>query len=193
MLYLVKEYILLQLMSTSETRCRVIRNSSIFAHGYCTCVHFLVEKRKVYECDITYTTNSEVGFDYLRDNMVTDVKDRVLRPLNFALVDEVDSILIDESRTPLIISGGQRDGAKLYKQADRFVKRLSEGADYVVDVKSRSVQLTEDGVSKAERTFKVNNLYDLDNSALVHHINNALKANYTMEKMWNMWFKIMKL
>ncbi|NMB18127.1 MAG: preprotein translocase subunit SecA [Erysipelothrix sp.] len=140
------------------------------------------EKRKVYECDITYTTNSEVGFDYLRDNMVTDVKDRVLRPLNFALVDEVDSILIDESRTPLIISGGQRDGAKLYKQADRFVKRLSEGADYVVDVKSRSVQLTEDGVSKAERTFKVNNLYDLDNSALVHHINNALKANYTMEK-----------
>ena len=140
------------------------------------------EKRKVYECDITYTTNSEVGFDYLRDNMVTNSKDRVLRPLNFALVDEVDSILIDESRTPLIISGGSREGAQYYEQADRFAKKLNEGSDYVVDEKSRSVQLTEDGVSKAEKTFKVANLYDLDNSALVHYINNALKANYTMFK-----------
>ncbi len=140
------------------------------------------EKRKVYECDITYTTNSEVGFDYLRDNMVTNSKDRVLRPLNFALVDEVDSILIDESRTPLIISGGSREGAQYYEQADRFAKKLNEGSDYVVDEKSRSVQLTEDGVSKAEKNFKVANLYDLDNSALVHYINNALKANYTMFK-----------
>ena len=137
-------------------------------------------KREVYQCDITYTTNSEVGFDYLRDNMVTDIKNRVLRELNFALVDEVDSILIDESRTPLIISGGSRDGAKLYEQSDRFAKRLNEGADFVVDVKTRSVQLTEAGVAKAEKNFKIKNLYDLDHAALVHHINNALKANYTM-------------
>ncbi len=138
------------------------------------------EKRNAYLSDITYSTNSELGFDYLRDNMVTDIKQRVLRPLNFALVDEVDSILIDESRTPLIISGGSRDGAKLYESSDKFVKRLNEGADFVVDVKSKSVQLTEDGVSKAEKAFRVDNLYDLDNTSLVHHINNALKANYTM-------------
>jgi preprotein translocase subunit SecA len=137
-------------------------------------------KREVYQCDITYTTNSEVGFDYLRDNMVTDIKNRVLRELNFALVDEVDSILIDESRTPLIISGGSRDGAKMYEQSDRFAKRLNEGADFVVDVKTRSVQLTESGVAKAEKNFKVKNLYDLEHATLVHHINNALKANYTM-------------
>ncbi|WP_159637759.1 preprotein translocase subunit SecA [Erysipelothrix anatis] len=140
------------------------------------------QKREVYEMDITYTTNSEVGFDYLRDNMVTRIEDRVLRPLNFALIDEVDSILIDESRTPLIISGGAREGARLYEQADKFAKKLSQGADYVVDVKSKTVQLTESGVEKAENTFKVNNLYDLDNTALLHHINNALKANYTMLK-----------
>lgn len=137
-------------------------------------------KREEYECDITYTTNSEVGFDYLRDNMVTKVEQRVLRPLNYALVDEVDSILIDESRTPLIISGGARDGAKLYESSDKFAKKLSEGSDYVIDVKSKTVQLTEAGVEKAERTFKVDNLYDLDNTSLVHHINNALKANYIM-------------
>lgn len=138
------------------------------------------EKRAVYECDITYTTNSEVGFDYLRDNMVTSVKNRVLRPLNFALIDEIDSILIDESRTPLIISGGSQDGAKDYEKADRFVKKLNKGSDYVIDVKSRSVQLTEDGVAKAERAFRIDNLYDLDNTNLVHHINNALKANFVM-------------
>ncbi len=140
------------------------------------------QKREVYECDITYTTNSEVGFDYLRDNMVTRVQDRVLRPLNFALIDEVDSILIDESRTPLIISGGARDGAQLYTQSDKFAKKLTEGADFVVDVKSKTAQLTEAGVEKAERSFKINNLYDIDNTSLVHHINNALKANYTMAK-----------
>lgn len=138
------------------------------------------QKREVYACDITYTTNSEVGFDYLRDNMVTNIKNRVLRPLNFALIDEIDSILIDESRTPLIISGGSRDGAKDYQKADRFVKKLNEGADYVVDIKSGSVQLTESGVAKAEKDFRVNNLYDLDSTDLVHHINNALKANYIM-------------
>lgn len=140
------------------------------------------DKRKVYECDITYTTNSEVGFDYLRDNMVTNVDQRVLRPLNFALIDEVDSILIDESRTPLIISGGSKEGAKQYEASDKFAKKLNEGADYVVDIKSKTAQLTEEGVAKAERTFKISNLYDLEHASLVHHINNALKANYTMAK-----------
>ena len=138
------------------------------------------QKRAAYACDITYTTNSELGFDYLRDNMVTRVQDRVLRGLNFALVDEVDSILIDESRTPLIISGGQKQTANLYLQTDRFVKRLKEEEDYEVDVKSRSVQLTEQGVSKAERVFRVENLYDLSHTQLLHHINQALKANYVM-------------
>lgn len=140
------------------------------------------QKRMAYECDITYTTNAEVGFDYLRDNMVKRVQDRVLRPLNFALIDEVDSILIDESRTPLIISGGQRDGARLYEQADKFAKKLNEGVDYLIDVKSKTVQLTEQGVAKGEEFFKVSNLYDLDQTALLHHINNALKANYIMLK-----------
>ena len=140
------------------------------------------EKRKAYECDITYTTNAEVGFDYLRDNMVTRVEDRVLRELNFALVDEVDSILIDESRTPLIISGGQRQTANLYLNADKFVKKITIDVDYVIDVKDRNVQLTEEGVHKAERAFGVENLYDLSNTSLVHYINQALKANYIMHR-----------
>ena len=138
------------------------------------------QKREVYLNDITYTTNSEVGFDYLRDNMVTKVDQRVLRPLNFALIDEVDSILIDESRTPLIISGGSRQGAKRYEQTDKFAKRLNEGADFVVDIKSKTAQLTEEGVAKAEKAFGINNLYDVDQTDSVHLINNALKANYTM-------------
>ncbi|MDO4198752.1 MAG: preprotein translocase subunit SecA [Erysipelotrichaceae bacterium] len=138
------------------------------------------QKRAAYECDITYTTNSEVGFDYLRDNMVTRVEDRVLRPLNFALVDEVDSILIDESRTPLIISGGQKQTANQYTNADRFVKRLTNEIDYVIDVKDKNVQLTEEGVHKAEKAFNVANLYDIENTSLVHYINQALKANYIM-------------
>ncbi len=137
-------------------------------------------KRKAYECDITYTTNAEVGFDYLRDNMVTSVKDRVLRPLNFALVDEVDSILIDESRTPLIISGGQKKTANLYIQSDRLVKRMVENVDYQIDIKSKSVTLLEPGVDKAEAAFHIDNLYDLENTNYVHHINMALKANYIM-------------
>ena len=140
------------------------------------------EKRKAYECDITYTTNSEVGFDYLRDNMVTRVEDRVLRELNFALVDEVDSILIDESRTPLIISGGQKQTANLYINADRFVRRLTNDEDYIIDVKERNVQLTEKGIAKGEKAFGVENLYDLSNTSLVHYINQALKANYIMHK-----------
>ena len=140
------------------------------------------EKRKAYECDITYTTNSEVGFDYLRDNMVTRVEDRVLRELNFALVDEVDSILIDESRTPLIISGGQKQTANLYINADRFVRRLTNDEDYIIDVKEKNVQLTEKGIAKGEKAFGVENLYDLSNTSLVHYINQALKANYIMHK-----------
>ena len=138
------------------------------------------QKKAAYECDITYTTNSELGFDYLRDNMVTKVEDRVLRGLNMALVDEVDSILIDESRTPLIISGGKKDTANLYIQADKFVKRLTEEEDYTIDVQSKSIMLTEEGVERAESYFKVENLYQPEHTALVHHINQALKANYTM-------------
>ncbi|MBR5289672.1 MAG: preprotein translocase subunit SecA, partial [Erysipelotrichaceae bacterium] len=140
------------------------------------------QKKAAYACDITYTTNAEVGFDYLRDNMVTRVQDRVLRGLNFALVDEVDSILIDESRTPLIISGGQKQTANLYIQADKFVKRLEENEDYEIDVKSRVCTLTEEGVAKAEKAFRVNNLYELENTQLVHHLTQALKANYIMAK-----------
>lgn len=140
------------------------------------------QKRQAYECDITYTTNSELGFDYLRDNMVTRIEDRVLRELNFALVDEVDSILIDESRTPLIISGGEKSTANLYINADRFVKRLKIDEDYVIDIKDKNVQLTEEGVHKGEKAFGVENLYDLDNTSLVHYINQALKANYIMTR-----------
>ena len=140
------------------------------------------QKRAAYACDITYTTNSELGFDYLRDNMVTDVKDRVLRGLNFALVDEVDSILIDESRTPLIISGGQKQTANMYLQADRFVKRLKVDEDYEIDVRAKTVQLSEAGVAKAERVFRIENLYNLAHTPLLHHINQALRANYIMEK-----------
>ncbi|MBQ9037154.1 MAG: preprotein translocase subunit SecA [Erysipelotrichaceae bacterium] len=138
------------------------------------------EKRQAYNCDITYTTNSELGFDYLRDNMVTRIEDRVLRGLNMALVDEVDSILIDESRTPLIISGGKKDTANFYIAADKFVKKLKEDEDYTIDVQSKSVALTEEGVAKAEKNFKVENLFTPDHTQLVHHINQALKANYTM-------------
>ena len=139
------------------------------------------EKRAAYQCDIMYSTNSELGFDYLRDNMVTTIENRVQRPLHFALIDEVDSILIDESRTPLIISGGARKTANLYENADRFVKRLAVD-DYQIDEKTRQISLDESGVEKAERYFKVNNLYEVDNTYLVHHINNALKANYIFAK-----------
>lgn len=138
------------------------------------------EKRAAYECDVTYTTNSELGFDYLRDNMVTNVKDRVLRGLHVAIVDEVDSILIDESRTPLIISGGAKKTANLYLQADAFAKSL-KGDDYEIDEKTRQIMLTEKGVATAERRFKIKNLYDIEHTQLVHHITQALKANYIMK------------
>ncbi len=135
------------------------------------------DKRAAYNCDVLYSTNNEVGFDYLRDNMVVRAQDRVQRPLNFCIVDEVDSILIDEARTPLIISGGKFDSKDLYTSADRAVKRLKED-DYTVDEKTKSVSLTESGVEKIEKTFHVNNLYDIENAVLVHHLNQSLKANY---------------
>lgn len=138
-------------------------------------------KRAAYACDITYTTNSELGFDYLRDNMVTEVSQRVLRGLHMAVVDEVDSILIDESRTPLIISGGKKQTANLYLQADVFAKKL-HADDYEIDEKTRQVQLSEKGVATAERKFKIKNLYDIEHTQLVHHIQQALKANYVMMK-----------
>ena len=144
-----------------------------------------VNKREAYNCDITYTTNSELGFDYLRDNMVTNVKDRTQRPLWMAVIDEVDSILIDESRTPLIISGGKKKTANLYIQADQFVKRLRKpvyeedtrsgekklvSGGYEIDEKTRQVMLSEEGVKAAERFFRVENLYDVAHTQLVHHI-----------------------
>ena len=153
------------------------------------------EKREAYACDITYTTNSELGFDYLRDNMVTSVEERVMRGLHMAVVDEVDSVLIDESRTPLIISGGKKKTANLYKQADAFVKTLVApeyemdkfthekkliSGDYDIDEKTRQIMLSEEGVEKAESYFGIDNLYDVNHTQLVHHINQALRANYIM-------------
>ncbi|MDD4212669.1 MAG: preprotein translocase subunit SecA [Bacilli bacterium] len=140
------------------------------------------EKKQQYLCDITYSTNNELGFDYLRDHMVIYKEQMVQRPLNFAIVDEVDSILVDEARTPLIISGGQKNTGNLYQQADLFVKRLTAEDDYVVNIKDRHVILTEGGMGKAEKFFGLENLYDLRNVALLHHINNALRANYIMSR-----------
>ena len=139
------------------------------------------EKKEAYLCDILYSTNNELGFDYLRDNMVVRAEDRVQRPLNFAIIDEVDSVLIDEARTPLIISGGVMKSANLYKDADRFVKSLKENEDYTIDEKTKDITLTDEGTEKGERYFRLENLYDIEHTALVHHINQALKANYTMK------------
>ncbi|MCQ2792774.1 MAG: preprotein translocase subunit SecA, partial [Bacilli bacterium] len=138
------------------------------------------EKREAYLCDITYTTNSELGFDYLRDNMVQSVKQRVLRGLNYAIVDEADSILIDESRTPLIISGGQKATPSQYTVADRFVKTLKKGKDFEIDIKDKTCHLTDEGSKKAERMFAIPNLYNPDYADLVHRIHQALKANFIM-------------
>ena len=140
------------------------------------------QKRDVYNCDITYSTNNEIGFDYLRDNMVTKKEDRTQRGLNYCIIDEVDSILIDEARTPLIISGGKMNSANLYMDADRAVKRLIADEDYIIDEKAKSVILTEKGSIKVQTYFKLANLYDAENTALVHHINQALKANFGMKK-----------
>lgn len=139
-----------------------------------------LEKREAYNCDITYSTNSEIGFDYLRDNMVVRAEDMVQRPLNYALVDEVDSILIDEARTPLIVSGPQgSETNQLYFLADNFVKSLDK-EDYIIDVPSKTIGLSDTGIDKAEKFFKLNNLYDIENVAITHFLDNALRANYIM-------------
>ena len=138
------------------------------------------EKKEAYLCDITYSTNSEIGFDYLRDNMVVRAENMVQRPLNYALVDEVDSILIDEARTPLIVSGANAvETSQLYHMADHFVKSLDKD-DYIIDVQSKTIGLSDSGIDKAESYFKLENLYDIENVALTHFIDNALRANYIM-------------
>ena len=140
------------------------------------------EKKNAYNCDIMYSTNNEIGFDYLRDNMVVKAQDRVARPFNFAIVDEVDSVLIDEARTPLIISGGSMNSANLYIQADKFAKTLKENKGYIYDEQTKAVSLDKEGIDKAEKKFGVSNLYDINNSILVHFINQALKANFAMKR-----------
>ena len=140
------------------------------------------EKQAAYDCDIMYSTNSELGFDYLRDHMVLYDKDLVARRgLNFAIIDEVDSILIDEARTPLIISGGAKENKNLYERADKLVKSLLEEA-YEIDIESKTIELTEEGINKAESFFGIDNLYDLNNVSIVHHINNSLRANYILTR-----------
>lgn len=139
-----------------------------------------MEKKEAYLCDITYSTNSEIGFDYLRDNMVVRAENMVQRPLNYALVDEVDSILIDEARTPLIVSGANAvETSQLYHMADHFVKSLDKD-DYIIDVQSKTIGLSDSGIDKAESYFKLDNLYDIENVALTHFVDNALRANYIM-------------
>ena len=138
------------------------------------------QKREAYNCDITYSTNSELGFDYLRDNMVVYKEQMVQRPLNYAIVDEVDSILIDEARTPLIISGQATRSTAMYVRTDRFVKTLKEEEDYKIDWQTKSISLTEEGIKKAEAYFGTKNLYDIDNTVLNHHLDQALRANYVM-------------
>lgn len=139
-----------------------------------------MEKKEAYLCDITYSTNSEIGFDYLRDNMVVRAENMVQRPLNYALVDEVDSILIDEARTPLIVSGANAvETSQLYHMADHFVKSLDKD-DYIIDIQSKTIGLSDSGIDKAEEYFKLENLYDIENVALTHFIDNALRANYIM-------------
>ena len=140
------------------------------------------EKQEAYNCDILYSTNNEIGFDYLRDNMVVRKEDRVQRKLNFAIIDEVDSVLIDEARTPLIISGGEMKNQNLYLAADKYVKSLKQEEDYIFDEKVNAVNLTEKGADKAEKEFHIDNLYAVDNATLLHFINQSLRANYAMKK-----------
>jgi preprotein translocase subunit SecA len=138
------------------------------------------EKREAYAADITYTTNNELGFDYLRDNMMVYREDMVLRPLSYAILDEVDSILIDEARTPLIISGQASRSTSFYTRCDFFVKGLEEDVDYTIDIQSKTINFTEEGIDKAERAFRTDNLYDVKNQELVHHLDQSLRANYMM-------------
>lgn len=139
------------------------------------------KKKEAFACDITYTTNNELGFDYLRDNMVVNVEQKVLRGLHYAIVDEVDSVLVDEARTPLIISGGKINQSKLYHHIDAFVKSLNSN-DYNYDLESKAINLSESGMNKAEEAFSIKNLYANENINLVQHIGQSLKANYTMTK-----------
>ena len=139
------------------------------------------EKREAYLCDILYSTNNELGFDYLRDHMVIYKEQMVQRPLHYAIIDEIDSILIDEARTPLIISGGAKNTSSIYLQAQAFARNLSE-SDYDVDIKTKTVTLTEKGIARAENYFSLENLYDISNVTILHSINNAIKANYTMDR-----------
>ena len=140
------------------------------------------EKREAYACDITYSTNNELGFDYLRDNMVNYAEERVMRPLHYAIIDEVDSILIDEARTPLIISGEAEKSTSLYTQTNVFAKMLKSEDDFNYDEKTKAVQLTEQGIDKAERMFKIDNLYDVKNVDIISHINTALRAHVTLQR-----------
>ena len=140
------------------------------------------EKQEAYNCDILYSTNNEIGFDYLRDNMVVKKEDRVQRKLNYAIIDEVDSVLIDEARTPLIISGGEMQNSNLYMNADKYAKSLTPEKDFIYDEKTKSVNLTDSGSEKAEKMFNINNLYDIENATLLHFINQALRANYAMKR-----------
>ena len=139
------------------------------------------EKQEAYNCDILYSTNNEIGFDYLRDNMVVRKEDRVQRKLNFAIIDEVDSVLIDEARTPLIISGGEMKNQNLYLSADKCVKSLKQEEDYIYDEKVNAVNLTEKGADKVEKAFHIDNLYAVENATLLHFINQSLRANYAMK------------
>ena len=140
------------------------------------------QRRKAYNADVTYGTNNEFGFDYLRDNMVINIDDMVQRKLNYAIVDEVDSILVDEARTPLIISGQGEKSTELYFAVDRFIRFLKEEADFTIDEKANSVTLTEEGVTKVEKHFGIENLSDISNMELSHHVNQALKAHNLMKR-----------
>ena len=137
-------------------------------------------KRRAYACDITYTSNAEIGFDYLRDNMVSSKEERVMRGLNYAIIDEIDSVLIDDAMTPLIISSAGNDKSLMCINADRAVKALIIDDDYIINLREHNVNLTEQGIHKIEKIFGIKNLYDLDNSEIAHHIEQALKANYIM-------------
>ncbi len=148
--------------------------------GYVTSSMDHAIKKQMYDCDITYVSNSELGFDYLRDNMVTDASEKLLRPLYFAIVDEADSVLIDEARTPLIIAGAPQEDVSQYIDADNFVKQLNP-SDYIIDLESQAINLNDSGIKKAEEFFKIKNLYDIQNSEIVHKVMNALRANYMME------------
>lgn len=172
----VNEYLVKRDMEFSSTAL----NSLGVTVGYITSDMKPTQKREMYACDITYISNSELGFDYLRDNMVHDASDKMQRGLNFAIVDEADSILVDEARTPLIIAGNPEEGEYLYKEVDIFVKSL-EPNDYVIDLESHAINLNDNGITKAEAFFRIDNLYDIENSSIVHKMMNALRANYIME------------